>query len=126
MVDVLLVEDTIENVALFAIILKAENYTVDIATNGEEAIAYLEKHLKAGDGLPRIIVTDVAMPRMDGYELCFLIKNNPNYSHIPVIIFTAVWPELTKKMALTVAPDDYIVKPLDPRKFVEAVRAHIK
>ncbi|MCW3785567.1 two-component regulator propeller domain-containing protein [Plebeiibacterium sediminum] len=82
-------------------------YTVIEATNG---IAGWESAL---DTLPDIIISDVLMPEMDGYEFCFKVKNDERTSHIPVILLTALHSSKHEYKGLSCGADDYITKPFD-------------
>ncbi len=90
---ILLVDDIKEFRALLKIILSG-NYEVITAEDGEEALRFIE------DGLtPDVLVTDLVMPRMDGYQLISKMKSTDNYSRIPIIVLSNV-DEATKKRQL--------------------------
>ncbi|MDE6306827.1 MAG: response regulator, partial [Muribaculaceae bacterium] len=104
-VSVLLVEDNPEMLAFIEKKLIATNYRVLTATNGIEALTIL------GDQYVDIVVSDVMMPEMDGFELLTRIKSDINYSHIPVILLTAKTNMEDKLSGLEAGADAYIEKP---------------
>lgn len=81
------------------------DYVVQTATNGIEALQVLD------DNYVNIVITDVVMPQMDGFELCKTIKSNLEYSHIPVILLTAKTNIQSKIEGLELGADAYIEKP---------------
>lgn len=83
------------------------NFTVLTAINGKEALAVLE-----GEDVS-LILSDVMMPEMNGFELCRLVKNDLSFSHIPVILLTALSEERQKTFAISGGADDYIQKPFE-------------
>ncbi len=98
-------------------LLEDEGFDVEVAEDGEEALAKIHK-LK-----PSLIFLDVMMPRKDGYEVCEIIKNNPDTRTIYVIILTAKGQAKDRERAIEVGADEYISKPFSPVKIVEKVRS---
>ncbi len=98
-------------------LLEDEGFEVEVAENGEEAVEKV-KRLK-----PSLVFLDVMMPRKDGYEVCTIIKNDPETKGIYVIILTAKGQSRDKEMAYSSGADEYISKPFSPLKIVEKVRA---
>ncbi|MBA2649199.1 MAG: response regulator [Legionella sp.] len=101
---ILLVEDSITTRTLEKNILENNHYKVTIATNGKEAWELLQKHSFS------LVITDVEMPKMDGFELTSLIKKNEKLQAIPVIIVTSLSNEEQKKRGIEVGANAYIVK----------------
>lgn len=101
---ILLVEDNIELLMLMHHILKSQ-YRVYIAHNGKEALDII--HQRPLD----LIVSDVMMPEMDGIELTEAVKEDPNYSHLPIILLTAKTQEEDREEALKTGADEYLTKP---------------
>ncbi len=112
---ILVVDDEIYIVHILDFSLGMEGYEVITALDGEQA---LEK-LKAEK--PDLIVLDIMMPKLDGYEVCKAIKSNPGTRHIPVILLSAKGRNVDQKMGFDVGADDYITKPFSPRKLVERI-----
>ena len=104
---VLIVDDTPDNIILVHEILKDE-YRVIVATDGAKAL------LAAQRMRPDIILLDVMMPVMDGYETCRRLKGNKNLRDIPILFLTAKSAEEDEKKGLALGAVDYIIKPVSP------------
>lgn len=114
---VLIVDDEEINVKLLEMILSANNYEILKAHNGRDALNIIEQN-HAID----LIVLDVMMPDIDGFEVCSLIKKHNGYEDIPVILITALTDDESQLKAFEVGAVDFISKPL--RK--EVINARIK
>lgn len=101
---ILVVEDNVELLMLMKHLL-SRKYRVETARNGREAVEVI------GKSEIDLIISDVMMPVMDGYELVKYVKNSVDYSHLPVILLTAKAQESDKMDALTVGADEYMTKP---------------
>ena len=101
---ILVVEDNVELLMLIKHLL-SRKYRVETARNGGEAVEVIEK------SEIDLIISDVMMPVMDGYELVKYVKNSVDYSHLPVILLTAKAQESDKMDALKVGADEYMTKP---------------
>ena len=101
---ILVVEDNVELLMLMKHLL-SRKYRVETARNGREAVEVIEK------SEIDLIISDVMMPVMDGYELVKYVKNSVDYSHLPVILLTAKAQESDKMDALKVGADEYMTKP---------------
>ena len=101
---ILVVEDNVELLMLMKHLL-SRKYRVETARHGGEAVEVIEK------SEIDLIISDVMMPVMDGYELVKYVKNSVDYSHLPVILLTAKAQESDKMDALTVGADEYMTKP---------------
>lgn len=106
MMNILLVEDD-EDMRSYIISELKGQYNIETAVNGKQGLA------KALKMIPDLIITDVMMPEMNGYELCSHIKNNPSTSHIPVIILTAQGEIEHRIEGLESGADSYIPKPFN-------------
>jgi two-component system, OmpR family, alkaline phosphatase synthesis response regulator PhoP len=114
---ILVVDDEVYILHILDFILGAENYDVITATNGEQAIERVREEK------PDLVVLDIMMPKMDGYETCRLIKSDPATKLIPVILLTAKGREVDQKLGREVGASDYITKPFSPSKLIERVQA---
>ena len=88
------------------------------AVDGFEALA------KIADHHPQVIFVDVMMPRLDGYQTCALIKNNPRFKHIPVVMLTSKDGLFDRARGRIVGSDRYLTKPFTRDEIIAAVEAH--
>ncbi len=116
---VLIVDDTVINAQLLATILE-EDCIVKIATSGEKAIEIVNQNNSLD-----LILLDVMMPIMDGYEVCRRLKNNPKTSEIPIIFVTAKDEVKDQMMGFNLGAVDYIIKPFEPVLIKARVDTHI-
>lgn len=116
----LIVDDSRVNIDVLNGILQG-HYDVKFALNGEKAleIASKEPH-------PDIILLDVMMPKMNGYEVCTLLKKDEATSHIPVIFVTALNEMEEELTGFKVGGEDYITKPVTPEIVLARVKTHIE
>jgi len=115
----LLVDDAPANLHAANAILK-DDYKVRIATGGEKAL-----ELTSARPIPDLILLDVMMPEMDGYEVCARLKSNPETRDIPVIFLTAMTEEADETRGFEVGAVDYIHKPFSPSVVKARVRTHL-
>ena len=112
---ILVVDDEIYIVHILDFSLGMEGYEVVTALDGEQALE------KVKTEKPDLIVLDIMMPKLDGYEVCKHIKSNAGTQHIPVILLSAKGRNVDQKLGFDVGADDYITKPFSPRKLVERI-----
>lgn len=117
---VLVVDDILPNVKLLEAKLKAEFYDVITATSGQEALDTME------NVLPDIVLLDVMMPGMDGFEVCRRIKDNPKTAHIPVVMVTALTDTTDRVKGLQAGADDFLSKPLNDVALLARVRSLVR
>ncbi|WP_063332950.1 response regulator [Marinomonas sp. TW1] len=118
---ILLVDDTPENIDLLAASLR-DDYQLKVALNGERALAITQdKRLPK----PDLILLDVMMPEMDGYEVCKRLKADPTTAHIPVIFVTAKHEIGDEEYGFDLGAVDYITKPFTPSLVRARVRTHL-
>ena len=117
---ILAVDDDQINLRLVEKMLSAKDYNVITSTSGEDALLTLKKTK------PDLILLDVMMPEMDGYEVCSKLKENEKTSFIPVIFVTALGEEQDKAKAFAVGAADYLVKPIARDNLLEAVAKHLE
>ncbi|CAM3842760.1 two-component system response regulator [Roseateles saccharophilus] len=116
---VLIVDDTPQNIALMTGLLK-DNHLTRVATSGERA---LQAAMLAP--LPDLILLDIMMPGMDGYEVCRRLKADPALQHIPVIFLTARTDAGDEQRGLDCGAADYITKPISPPIALARIRNHL-
>lgn len=117
---VLVVDDILPNVKLLEAKLSSEYYDVLTATNGLDA---LEKVVSQS---PDIVLLDVMMPGMDGFEVCRRIKANPATAHIPVVMVTALTDSSDRIKGLEAGADDFLSKPLNDTALMSRVRSLVR
>jgi pilus assembly protein CpaE len=105
---ILLAEDNRVSARLVEKLLTVEGYTVHVAGDGQSALA------QARGDPPDLVISDVMMPGMDGYELCRQLRSNPSTSFVPVILLTAKGGIEEKRRGFAAGADDYLLKPADP------------
>lgn len=117
---ILVVDDTPANLRILTELLRAE-YTIRVATSGETALtlAHTEPH-------PDIILLDIMMPLMDGYEVCQRLKSKPDTADIPVIFVTAMTDADDEAKGLDLGAVDYVTKPFNPRLIKGRIRNHLE
>lgn len=114
---ILVVDDIITNVKLLEAKLSAEYFDVVTALNGVDALAICER------GEADIVLLDVMMPGMDGFEVCRRLKNGPTTAHIPVVMVTALDQPSDRLKGLDAGADDFLTKPLDDTALFARVRS---
>ena len=117
MARILIAEDERDIRELITFTLKYAGHEVFSTSNGEEA------YQMATQIIPDLIVLDVRMPRMTGYEVCEQIKSNGRTQDIPVVFLSAKGQESEVKMGIDVGADEYILKPFSPEQLVERVKS---
>lgn len=113
---VLVVDDERKNRQILEVILQAEGYTVELAESGDVAVAMVQS------SPPDLILLDVMMPGMNGYQVVAAIKNDPGSKNIPVIMVTALDDREAKMMALRSGAEEFLSKPVDRAELVLRVR----
>ena len=116
---VLIVDDTAENLTLMNGLLK-DDYRTKLATSGERALKVV-----ATDPQLDLILLDIMMPGMDGYEVCRRLKADPKTSEIPVIFLTAKTEVADEQMGFDVGAVDYITKPISPPIVMARIKTHL-
>jgi two-component system alkaline phosphatase synthesis response regulator PhoP len=116
---ILLVDDENDIVEFLQYNLEQEGFKVIVAYDGKEALEKLSKN-------PDLIILDVMMPRMDGYETCSKIKTMEEYKNIPIIFLTAKSSEIDEVHGLNIGGVDFIQKPISPKKLVARVKSNLR
>lgn len=117
--SILAVDDTVENLRILANLLGEQNYEVRAVTNGREALLAVEREA------PDLILLDINMPDMDGYEVCRELKNREISKEIPVIFLTAMTDLADKVKAFEAGGVDYITKPFQFEEVLARVKAQV-
>ncbi len=117
---ILIVDDEEAGRKLIKTILSQANYDTYEAPNGEEALRILYQEI------PDLIILDIRMPKMDGYQLCYEIRSNISFKNIPVIMLTVMGDTLDKIRGHHLGIDDYITKPFEPEEFLARVGSVLK
>lgn len=116
---VLIVDDNPNNIKVVALLLRPLKYKIVIATNGEQAIGLVEQTR------PDIILLDVMMPKIDGFETCKIIKSKPENENIPIIFITALNDSESLVKGFKAGGVDYITKPFNKDELISRVNTHL-
>jgi DNA-binding response OmpR family regulator len=114
---ILIVDDDINALKLIGYTLQREGYEIIAAQNGQEALT------KAQEEEPQLVVLDIMMPGMDGYEVCRRLRATPQTAQLPVIMLTAKGQVEDKVAGFEAGADDYLIKPVIPAELVARVKA---
>ncbi|MGB9716456.1 MAG: response regulator [Thermodesulfovibrionales bacterium] len=114
---ILIVDDAVDTVELLEKRFRSEGYDTEKAFNGEEGLKKVEEYN------PDLIVLDVMMPKLDGYQVCQRLKTNENTKYIPVLMLTAKGEVENKVKGLEIGADDYLAKPFDYKELSARVRS---
>ncbi|BAY15268.1 response regulator receiver sensor signal transduction histidine kinase [Anabaenopsis circularis NIES-21] len=117
---ILIVDDTITNLEIISDALTTAGFIVTTARNGEKALQQIQ------DTLPDLILLDVMMPGIDGFETCQKLKTNPLTQDIPVIFMTGISDIETKVKGLNLGAVDYITKPFQKEEVLARIKTHLQ
>lgn len=118
--SILIVDDTPINIKVLFELLNSCGFKVAVAKNGESALEKVESFL------PNLILLDVMMPGVDGFETCFRLKANPKTKDIPVIFMTALSETVDKVRGLKLGAVDYITKPIEHEEVLARINVHLE
>lgn len=116
---ILLVDDEHDIVEFLQYNLEHEGFEVITAYDGDEAIRKLSEN-------PDLIILDIMMPKLNGYEVCRMIRQKDGFSHVPVIFLTAKSSEIDEITGLDLGADDFIRKPISPKKLIARVKSNLR
>jgi signal transduction histidine kinase len=117
--NILIVDDTPANLQLLHKMLVEQGYNVRVASSGQQAVA------SAQISPPDLVLLDIKMPEMDGYQVCTQLKYHPRTRHIPVIFLSVLERSFDKIKAFSVGGVDYITKPFEAEEVLARVKTHL-
>jgi diguanylate cyclase (GGDEF)-like protein len=118
--SILVVDDDPDIARFVEVNLRSAGYEVSVASDGEEALD------RAGALRPDLVLLDVMMPRIDGFEVAHRLRRNPQTSNTSIIMLTAKALATDKVLGLTAGADDYIIKPFDPIELLARVKGTLR
>ncbi len=118
--NILVVDDNSKNLQIISMTLSKAGYNVAVANSGFNALKYLEKKV------PDLVLLDIMMPEMDGYEVCKYIKQNTNTLHVPVIFLTAKNDTDDLIKGFKIGAVDYLLKPFQNEELLVRVNTHVQ
>ncbi len=117
---ILVVDDEADLVSVLRFGLQAEGFEVLCAFDGEDGLR------QAREAHPDLIVLDLMLPKMDGYQVCRALKFDQRYRSIPIIILSARSGEQDRRLALEMGADSFVTKPYDIRDLVQRIRTKLR
>ncbi|HEY9662491.1 MAG TPA: response regulator [Allocoleopsis sp.] len=118
-INILIVDDYPNNLQVLSTLLSQEGYRVRKATSGTFALKAIQAEL------PDLILLDIQMPQMDGYEVCSRLKADPATANIPIIFLSAMDALHDKVRAFTIGGSDYVTKPFQGLEVLARVKHHL-
>ncbi|MET0001230.1 MAG: response regulator [Candidatus Thiodiazotropha lotti] len=115
--EILVVDDEPNIVLSLEFLMKKAGYNVTTANNGVDALSTI-KQLR-----PDLVLLDVMMPRMDGYEVCQAVRGDPELSSVRIIMLTARGRDVERDKGMALGADDYVTKPFATQELVEKVKS---
>lgn len=116
MSTVLVVEDSVAQRQMISDLLRGSGLTVTVASDGIEALEKIQGQR------PDLVVLDIVMPRMNGYEVCRRLKADPKTQHVPVVMCSSKGEEFDRYWGMKQGADAYIAKPFQPTELVGTVK----
>lgn len=119
-INILIVDDSLEHIRIASSILKNLGYPIRVANNGMTALKLIKEQI------PTLILLDIIMPKINGFEICDIIKNDTLYQDIAIIFMTADQDEESIQKGFSLGAQDYVVKPYKSSELIARVQTHIK
>ncbi|GAB4489661.1 MAG: response regulator [Thermodesulfovibrionales bacterium] len=113
----LLADDSITIQKVVELVLAEEDFQIKSVSNGEDALKVF------ADFQPDIVLADIEMPKMNGYQLCDKIKKNPETKHVPVILLAGAFEPLDAELSANVGADDSVIKPFESQELISKINA---
>ncbi|MBN2144505.1 MAG: response regulator [Candidatus Aureabacteria bacterium] len=120
MAKILIIDDSLTITKTLEVFLKGKGHEILTAEDGETGLSMAKKHV------PDLILLDIMLPKLNGYEVCNMLKMDAAYSHIKIIMFTAKVGEDSKTMSLETGADLYMTKDLDAEVVLNKVEELLK
>jgi DNA-binding response OmpR family regulator len=117
---ILVVDDEPDLIAVLRMGLQMEGFEVLEAADGAEGLR------RAREDKPDLVVLDLMLPKMDGYQVCRSLKFDPRYKNLPILILSARPGDQDRRLALEMGADDFIRKPYDLKDLVSRIRGRLK
>lgn len=117
---ILIVEDDEDIIEMISYNLEKEGFSISSVLNGEEAVRQVNAWK------PDLVILDLMLPRMNGFEVCKTLRGRDGTSHVPIIMLTAKSQEADKIVGLELGADDYVTKPFSPRELVARIKAVLR
>lgn len=114
---ILIVDDNLESLKLIGLMLQRRGYAIVAVQSGEQALQLAETEH------PDLVILDIMMPGIDGYQVCRRLRENPTTASIPILMFTAKSLTSDKVAGLQAGADDYLIKPIQPTELAARVEA---
>lgn len=118
--NILIVEDEKDIAEMIRYNLEKEGYKVSVASKGSMALELLEENS------PDLVILDIMLPDIDGFEVCRKMRSEPATSAVPVIFLSAKSQEMDKVVGLELGADDYMTKPFSPRELIARIKAVLR
>ena len=115
---ILVVDDSQDALNILEAVLKRGGFKVQVVSNGEEALRKIRKFP------PDLVLLDMMMPKMDGLEVCRILKGDPGLSHIPILMLSAKDDPALHERALQVGASAFIEKPVHPREVLRKIKTY--
>jgi len=113
----LLADDSITIQKVVELVLAEEDFEIKSVSNGEDALNILSSFM------PDIVLADIEMPKVNGYQLCDRIKKNPELSHVPVILLAGAFEPIDEELSSSVGADDSVIKPFESQELISKINA---